>query len=126
MKTYAFFLTMLFACTFGNDLFAQSQPELKTTEKLNQGNDKALKIAGPNNVIAGRLGCCPYPDCDQKVRQVREAFQEQANQNCQELMVDVVCCYENMETQALVIVRPNASQCRKMVDTPQHTQQLKN
>lgn len=101
MKNKHFFLSLVFCLAFCNLSYAQNWTQPKFL--------KAEKVSNPILVTAE----CPYPDCDIQIEEVKEYYLPFANDLCQDLMVEVICCGDDVETYIWLIVSPNSPKCLK-------------
>ena len=92
-------IALILALVFCGSSFAQS--------KVKQSLSTYESIDNPAILTSD----CDYPDCLQKVEEIKSLYQAQANESCREIYICIVCCNGGWVTYASVIIRPKGFHC---------------
>mgnify|MGYP006890186908 CR=1 FL=1 len=91
-------MALVLISAFGCSLFAQSKT-IRPTFKSESLSFQIIPTA------------CGYPACDQAIKEVKEQYQQQANETCQDIFICITCCNKEWVVYALVLVKPDPIHC---------------
>ena len=106
-------LLLFFMVSFSNNAFTQAKQEENTGTIISDENSfpGALDVEKNFLEVAKKADWNQCISCYDKIQELKEQYQDVANNLCQTLYFTVICCMQNVPITAILNVKPDSFHC---------------